>query len=139
MSDIAPVRGVVVGHGTIADGLIDAVHRITGISDGVLEGVSNRGLSPEALLNELRRRVSAGPTIIFTDMPSGSCNLAARRLQHEEPGVVVIGGINLPLLLDFVLHRELPLSELSTRLVEKGRAAISSVRVDLPHHGNTPL
>jgi mannose/fructose-specific phosphotransferase system component IIA len=38
---------------------------------------------------------------------------------------MVISGVNLPLLLDFVLHRDLPLPELGPRLVEKGRNAIS--------------
>lgn len=139
MSEVAPARGIVISHGLLAEGLVDAVHRITGIGEDVLVGQSNRGLSPEALLIELRRLAGGGPAFLFTDMPSGSCNLAARRLLHEDPSIVVIGGVNLPLLLDFVLHRDLPVSELALRLVEKGRAAITCNPLDPPRHAHTSL
>jgi len=139
MSDTAPVRGIVVSHGKLAEGLLDAVARITGIPEGVLVAVSNIGLSPDALVAELRRLAGGGPAIVFADMSSGSCCLAARRLLHEDPAIVVIGGVNLPILLDFVVQRDRPIQELAARLVEKGRAAITSVTVDLPRHGGTPL
>lgn len=139
MSDAVSVRGVVVSHGLLAEGLIDAVRRITGIPAGVLVGLSNSELSPDALLAELRRLAGEGPVIVFTDMSSGSCSLAARRLLREDPAIMVIGGVNLPLLLDFVVHRDRPYYELATRLVEKGRAAITCVTVDHPRHGRTPL
>lgn len=139
MSETAPARGIVVSHGLLAEGMVDAVRRITGVDEGVLIGLSNRGLSPDALLAELRRLTGDGPAFLFTDMPSGSCSLAARRLLHEDPTIVVIGGVNLPLLLDFVLHRDQPVTELAVRLVEKGRAAIICTPLDPPRHARTAL
>src|SRR3954468_9399503 len=103
------VRGIVLAHGTLAEGFVDAVRQITGPDADVLVAVSNRGLSPEALATELRSHIAAGPTILFTDLPSGSCGFAARRLCPEHPGLAVVSAINLPLLLEFIMHREEPL------------------------------
>ena len=49
-----------------------------------------------------------------------SCRDQARR--------VVVTGVNLPMLLDFVFQRDHPIDELVDRLVAKGRDAIT-----LPH------
>ena len=43
---------------------------------------------------------------------------------------VVITGVNLPMLLDFVFSRDLPFDELVTRLVDRAREGIRPVRVD---------
>jgi mannose/fructose-specific phosphotransferase system component IIA len=131
MNEGPPVRGIVIGHGALADGLVDAVRQITGAGEEVLVPLSNRGLSPETLVAEVRRRTDDAPAVIFTDLPSGSCSLAARRLCHERRNLVAIGGVNLPLLLEFVVHRHLPLEELARRLVEKGRAGITCTPADL--------
>ncbi len=125
MSDVAPVRGIVVAHGEMAIGLTDAVRNITGAGPDVLVPLSNRGLAPAALAEAIHREAGARPTILFTDLPSGSCGVAARLLARHDPNLVVICGVNLPMLLDFVTHREQPLVELAARLVSKGRAAIS--------------
>jgi mannose/fructose-specific phosphotransferase system component IIA len=122
---VAPTRGIVISHGLLAEGLVDAVRQIAGLDEGAAVARSNRGLSPEAFIADIRRLVGDEPAVLFTDLPSGSCSLAARRLSREGLRIVVISGVNLPLLLDFVLHRDLPLPELGPRLVEKGRKAIS--------------
>lgn len=125
-----PVRGIVLAHGSMAAGLIDAVRHITGAPEDALVALSNRGLSPEALTAELRAKME-GPTIVFTDLPSGSCGFAARRNCQGSSQFVVISGVNLPILLEFTMHRELPMKELVPRLLTKARAAIVSSAPDL--------
>lgn len=123
----APVRGIVLSHGLLAEGMVDAVRQITGIDGDTLIARSNRGLSPAALDAELRGLVGEGPAMIFTDLPSGSCSIAARRLHHEGLHINIVSGVNLPVLLDFVIHRDLPLRELGLRLAEKGRSSIGTL------------
>jgi len=38
----------------------------------------------------------------------------------------VVCGMNLPMLLEFVFHRELPLSELVPRLLRKGKEGVET-------------
>lgn len=124
MSD-AGVRGIVIAHGDMAAGLVDAVKRIAGISGDFLLPLSNRGLGPDALAQQVRALATDAPTIVFTDLQSGSCGFAARRCVQELPSVVVISGVNLPILLEFVMRRQLPLVELVPFLLAKGRSAIN--------------
>ena len=109
------VRGILVGHGKLADGMLDAVAGITGSREG-LTPVDNGIMTPEALEEHVEALVGDGPSVVFVDLPSGSCAFVARRLQYRHPRVAVVCGVNLPLLLDFVFHRTLPLEEVVERL-----------------------
>lgn len=124
MSEPTPVRGIVLGHGQLAAGLVDAVRQITGVEEGSLVAISNRGLSPDALLDRIQKVAGDGPLILFVDLQSGSCGFAARRLCDARPRSAVVFGVNLPQLLDFVTHRELPLNEIVQRVLERGRSGI---------------
>jgi len=118
-------RAIVAAHGDLAAGMISAVAQITG-REGVLVPFSNRGLGGDEIERGLREAAELhGAEVVFTDLPGGSCALGARRLLRARPDLVVVTGINLATLLDFVFHDELPAIEAATHAVEKGRAAIT--------------
>jgi mannose/fructose-specific phosphotransferase system component IIA len=121
------VRGIVLTHGSMCHGMVDAVRKIAGAPDDALEGVSNEGLGPEDLYQMVAEKAGTGPSLIFTDLPSGSCAVAARFACRDPARRQVIFGANLPMLLDFVFHRELPLEALVERLLEKGRSEIRTL------------
>ena len=124
MSEAELARGVILAHGSMADGLVSAVRRIAGGAAEALIAVSNDARSPaelKAMLDDLARQ---GPLVVFADLQSGSCGMAALSSCRQGPGCAVVCGVNLPILLDFVFHRDLPLDELLPRLVAKGRQAI---------------
>lgn len=128
MSEPSPAaRGVVFTHGRMAEGMVDAVRAIAGIPEDVLVALSNQGRGPEGLMEELERLVGDAPAVIFTDLQSGSCAVAAQLSCKDSGPRAVVCGANLPMLLDFVFNRELPLDELVARLVEKGRKSIQSL------------
>ena len=132
MSEVptAAVRGVVLGHGGMAKGLVDAVRRISGVGEDVLVPLSNEGKGPDALRADLDRIIDQGRWVVFTDMHAGSCAVAARVACRSRGERAVVCGVNLPMLLEFVFNRELPLDRLVPRLVEQGRAAVTA---HLPH------
>lgn len=126
MSEATPVRGVVLCHGDMARGLVEAVQHITGLERDALVPVSNRGLAPDEMGARVRQALGDGPAIVFTDLQAGSCGFAARKLCFGRKDLYVISGVNLPLLVDFAMHRETALSELVPRLLETGRRGITA-------------
>lgn len=121
MSDGA--RGVVVAHGTLAAALVLEVERISGQA-GVLTAVSNNDCGRDEIDQRVAEAAKDGPTVIFVDMPCGSCFFAAMRQTRERSDVRVVTGVNLPMLLDFVHHRSLPPADGAARAADKGADAI---------------
>jgi len=132
-----PVRGVVLAHGSLAQGLVSSVRAISGIGEEALAPLSNEGCGPESLQARVDEALPGeGPAIVFTDLGSGSCAFTARRIALERPGTGIVTGVNLATLLDFVFHREMPLPELVDRLVEKGRAGVTGAHNEAAAHAD---
>jgi len=129
----ALARGLVVTHGTLATGFCAAVRQIAGIEEDVLVPLTNQGLGPAELVAAVDALLGEGPVVVFTDLPSGSCAFAARKIALTRPETAIICGTNLPVLLDFVFHRDLPLPELLERLLEKGRSGINGTCTEEVH------
>lgn len=116
------VTGVVVAHGDLARALVRAVERIAGVGDALVP-VSNTSCTPETLEQRILDAVGEGPAIVFTDMASGSCAFACRRALFRRGGVAVVTGVSLPMLLDFLFHRDMQVEALADRVAGKARDA----------------
>lgn len=117
-------RAIIAGHGSFAEGMLSAVEQITGRAD-VFLGLSNVGLSARDVEERLRAVLDeSGAVVVFTDLPAGSCTMAARRMQRERPGLSLVTGVNLATLLDFVFAAEGAPSDAVAHAAEKGRAAL---------------
>ena len=118
------VRAIVAGHGTFAVGLISAVDQICGYS-GTLLPLSNAEKSGEELERLLAEQLDATRAeVVFTDLPAGSWTIAARRVLRARPEIVLVTGVNLAALLDFIFHGELPAADAARHAVDKARASI---------------
>jgi PTS system N-acetylgalactosamine-specific IIA component len=121
---MSSIKAIVAGHGTFAEGMLSAIEQITGRTD-VFIGVTNRDLSAQGVESLIKDVLSqSGSTVIFTDLPAGSCTMAARRIQREQPTVAVVTGVNLATLLDFVFHAESGDVNAVEHAANKGRAAL---------------
>ena len=134
-------RAVLAGHADFAAGMASAVAQISG-RDDVFVLMTNRGLSGEDIERNLRRALDTGGVrVIFTDLPAGSCTLAARRLQRERPELVLVTGANLATLVDFVFAGDedadpaAAAAHAATHAAEKGRAALAVVPTRPPAEG----
>lgn len=123
---MALVHGIVVTHGRLGEALVEAAEEITGIPDA-LTALSNRGANPASLRQSVEDAIGEGPALVFVDLGAGSCGFAANTAARACRSAAVVTGVSLPMLIDFLFHREHDPFELADRLVEKGRSSINSV------------
>jgi PTS system N-acetylgalactosamine-specific IIA component len=117
-------RAIVVGHGEFAGGLVSAVGQICGLADKLVV-LSMMGKTPEDIEGAIREEIArTGARVIFTDLPAGSATLAARRIVKEDLGVVLVSGVNLATLLDFVFNTEVSPTEAARAAAERGKASL---------------
>ena len=119
--------GVVVAHGSLADGLLSALSRVAGEQDS-LWALSNEGLGGADLEAQiaaiLEDRCAGRDAYLLSDMEGGSCGQACRRLLAKGTVKAVFYGVNLPLLVEFVFLQDEPFERFVKAAVEKGRRAL---------------
>ncbi|HEV8196094.1 MAG TPA: hypothetical protein VGP87_05615 [Gemmatimonadales bacterium] len=120
----AELRGVVVGHAGLGAALVAAAEEITGIH-GALVAVTNTGADRDTLEARVLAAVGDQPGIVFVDMPSGSCMIAAMRKAAARADIKVVTGVNLVMLLEFLFHRTEPLADAARRAAESGTKSIA--------------
>jgi mannose/fructose-specific phosphotransferase system component IIA len=122
MSDT--LQGVVVSHAMLAKAFVDAVAEITGQAEALVP-VSNEGCSRAILGDRLQHAVGSTPSVVFVDLPGGSCLQAA--IFYLRTHVAVVAGVNLAMLVDFVYHRDLTPAAAAQRAIEVGGRAVKAV------------
>jgi N-acetylgalactosamine PTS system EIIA component len=117
-------KGIVVGHGEFSAGLVSAVGQICGLADKLVV-LSNVGQTPQDIEATLRDQLArTGARVIFTDLPGGSATIAARRIAKDNPDIVLVSGVNLATLLDFVFNSAGTPEEAARAAAERGKASL---------------
>src|SRR5512143_684226 len=102
-SETARVPAVLVTHADLAAALLRAAEKVYGPVEDI-EVLSNEGLSRDDLELAIERRVAHWPHggLVLTDFWGGSCTLCGLAAARGRGEVVVVSGLNLPLLLDYL-------------------------------------
>jgi PTS system N-acetylgalactosamine-specific IIA component len=120
-------RAIVAGHGDFAAGLISAVEQISG-RGRILLPLAIKQLGVEDIEALLRKEMLAtGIRVIFTDLQAGSCTMASRKILRGAEDAVLIAGVNLPTLLDFVFAESMPPVVAARHAAERGKASITVI------------
>ena len=120
------LHGVVVSHAKLAEAFVEAVAEITGQGDALVP-VSNEGCSRAILSGRLQEAIRSTPSVVFVDLPGGSCLQAAIAYLRTHPDVAVVAGVSLAMLVDFVYHRDLTPAGAAQRATEVGGRAVRVV------------
>ena len=125
------VPALLVMHADLSSALLRAAAQVYGNVEGV-ETLTNEGLSKEDLEAAIEEAVGGWKTggLVFTDFFGGSCHLCGLRAAREHGDIVVVSGLNLPILLDYLHNRDkFGVRELAERLQKKGQ---DSIRLQFP-------
>ena len=123
---MAKIPALIVMHGDAAQGLLAAARSVFGEVENI-GALSNSDLSGPALEAEIEKHIEGWPDggIVFTDFLGGSCHLCGMSVVRHHPGVVLITGLNVTMLLDFLHNRgSYGIGDLAERLQKKGQDGI---------------
>jgi PTS system mannose-specific IIA component len=120
---------VIVAHGTLAQSLLDATEHVVGRQDrarAVAIEPADDLHARQAEINEIVEALDDGAgVVLITDMFGGTpSNLALGAMTR--PGIEVIYGANLPLLVKLAKSREKPMAEAVRAAIEAGEKYIDS-------------
>ncbi|MFC1560971.1 PTS sugar transporter subunit IIA [Candidatus Latescibacterota bacterium] len=120
------IKGFIVGHKNIGDGLLKALESISGPFENIFF-FSNNGLSTSELADKICAACNDcdDEVMILVDVFGGSCWRAAK--MAKLPRCHIVTGLNLPMLLSFVNKRKtFSFDELYTIIENDGKRGIIS-------------
>lgn len=119
---------ILSGHGNFATGVQSAFQLIAGKQEKFEAVDFEEGMSSESLHQRLQEKISkigiGNEIVIFTDIPGGTPFNQSVMLSAENKNIKVIAGTNLPILLDGLFKRELPLEEYVLSVLEAGKNGV---------------
>ncbi|WP_018963660.1 PTS sugar transporter subunit IIA [Coprothermobacter platensis] len=123
---------VIVTHGRLGEGLLDAMQMIAGPQEKVdvvsLKEGDNIDELKQRILDTVRRVDDGEGVLVFVDMFGASPSNAAAYLINENVNVQVITGTNLPMLLEIVNFRENgSLQELAANAMNAGVESVKNL------------
>lgn len=123
------LHAVIVGHGSFPQGILTAAEKIVGKQEGIL-AISNHRLGIEELAAKLREGLTEANNrvYVFIDLVGGSCFASCRMLAPEYPDLVLVSGVNLPMLVTYLTYRtRLSDEDLLAKTLEAGCRGIGQV------------
>lgn len=103
------INVIVMTHGEFARGLINSVQMILGEQENLTPLVFSPQMSLDSLVDKLECKIQEfdndNPTVLFVDLLGGSPSNAVAMLLGRGVALSAVCGVNLPMLLEFLINR----------------------------------
>lgn len=121
---------IITGHGKIASGILSSISLIYGETEKLSAIDFTEDISPELLEEKISLeidRLNENGVLIFSDIVGGTPFKSASIISLKKENVKVIGGMNLPMILEVLSEREyLDVNKLKEFALETGKSEIVS-------------
>jgi PTS system mannose-specific IIA component len=101
---------LVVAHGEMAAGLLDAARMIVGEQEALLALSLQEMEGVEGLMDKVEEAISqvdgGEGVLVMVDLPGASPFNASARIAMQREGIEVVTGVNLPMLAELLVLRE---------------------------------
>lgn len=101
---------VLVTHGEMAEGLLDAARMIVGEKEAMLPVQLREEDDVEGLMARVEKAIkgvdSGQGTLVLVDLPGASPFNASARIAMQADSINVVTGVNLPMLVEMLVQRE---------------------------------
>jgi PTS system mannose-specific IIA component len=101
---------ILVTHGTMADGLLDAARMIVGEKESLTPVQLHEEDDVEGLMARIETAIEEIDTgdgvLVLVDLPGASPFNASARIAMQSDSVNVVTGVNLPMLAEMLVQRE---------------------------------
>lgn len=125
---------IVIGHGKFAIGLKSALELIVGKQKNIAFVNFEETDSQEILEKKIRQSIKGlkceDNLLFLTDLVGGTPFKTSAIISAEFTSTGVVGGVNLPLLLEILLHREdMDASQLVKKAINYGKEGINTFSI----------
>lgn len=101
---------LVVAHGEMASGLLDAARMIVGDQEALLALSLQEMEDVEGLMAKVEEAIAQVDTgdgvLVLVDLPGASPFNASARIAMQREGIEVVTGVNLPMLAELLVMRD---------------------------------
>jgi PTS system mannose-specific IIA component len=101
---------LVVAHGEMASGLLDAARMIVGDQEALLALSLQEMEDVEGLMAKVEEAISqvdmGEGVLVLVDLPGASPFNASARIAMQREGIAVVTGVNLPMLAELLVMRD---------------------------------
>lgn len=123
------IKLILTGHGQISSGIKSAVNLVYGEVEALSIIDFTQDVTPEALAKKIEEEVTE-ETLILADIAGGTPFKTASMISLEKKGIKVVGGMNLPMVLELLSERDYEdLDGLYKLAIETGRSEIKGFEI----------
>jgi mannose/fructose-specific phosphotransferase system component IIA len=117
----------ILAHEDFAFSLKNTVEKITGPQQNIFP-FSNKTESLQIIFANINQQIvklNSEIIFVFVDLIGGSCWSLANMIYKEHPEIIIIGGVNLPMILSLIInHEKLKLEQLKNKIIEDSKKGI---------------